>query len=172
MCSHKKKCSAFSWKWVTMTTVFCCFFFYSLFLKKTNKNSKTQEHAPSLFSFLLKTPKAAVFILFLFALTHVSLPLAGRWEAVWNAQMRLCRLWVRPEMACWVMMRETRGRVWTWSEPCLGSGWSGRFLLHTRSAERLAVASSSNSCTFFLGTNLSSIACPTWHWLASLISGS
>lgn len=79
------------------------------------------------------------------------------------------RLWVRPEMACWVMMRETDGRVCTWSEPCLGSGWSGRFCLWpsllsapSQSAERLAVDSFSNSCIFFLGTNLSSsIACLT-----------
>lgn len=59
-----------------------CFFSYSLSLKQTKQNNKTQERAPRLFSFLLKMPKAAVVILFLFALTHVLLPLAVRWEAV------------------------------------------------------------------------------------------
>lgn len=114
-------------------------------------------------------PKAAVVTLFLFALTYVLLPLAVRWEAVRNAQMWPCRLWVRPEMACWVMMRETggcaHGQSPAWGRDGAGSSVSAppcSLVLHKRSAERLAVDSFSNSCIFFLGTNLSSsIACLT-----------
>lgn len=75
VCLYKKKCSAFSWKMSNHDNcLLLFFFFYSLFLKKKKKKGKKKLGTCTKFvQLLLKMSKAVVFILFLFALTHVLL---------------------------------------------------------------------------------------------------
>lgn len=77
VCLYKKKCSAFSWKMSNHDNclLLLFFFFFLQFISQKNfkKKKKKTGTCTRFVQLLLKMSTAAVFILFLFALTHVLL---------------------------------------------------------------------------------------------------
>jgi hypothetical protein len=145
-----------------MTTVFCCCFFsYSLFLKKTKQNKKKTWNMHQVCSAFTKDVYSRGFYFVSVCPDPCFITMVVRWEALWNVQMRPCHLWVRPAVACWVMMTETRRRCAHGQNPLWDQEWSRRFCLWSSLPSAPSQAKCwalghrllSNSCIFFLGTN-------------------